>query len=209
MVVERKNEKKWWERFERFEEDWKRRRREERLEDARKLREAEEDYEESLHSLNPLVKPAKPREILATRSREPGTRRIPLQPIHTHPLIMPARIDRVEQPGKGEAVIVFSPEGGDIADILEPVSFQIKRLIEYMINERLLFSLHQTEQGAFVIRAAGERDAPPLIEISRGSRESVRIVVHERSLSWSPGYHFDLFEILKRIAERLQMQIGK
>ncbi|MGA1795021.1 MAG: hypothetical protein ACMUIL_04090 [bacterium] len=209
MVAEKKNEKKWWDRFERFEEDWKRRRREERLEDARKLREAEEDYEESLRSLNPLAKPPNPKEILATRSREPGTRRIPLQPIHTHPLIMPGMIDRVEQPGKGEAVIVFSPEGGDIAGILEPVSFQIKRLIEYMINERLLFFLQQTERGSFVIRAAGERDSRSLIEISRCSRESVRIVAHERTLPWSPGYHFDLFEILKRIVERLRMQIGK
>jgi len=103
------------------------------LEDARKLREAEEDYNRSLHSLNPLATNTKPKKILATQSKEPGVKRIPLETALNCPLIMPARIVKIEQPHIGEAIIFFQIEGKhEGREILEPAAFQLKRLIEYL-----------------------------------------------------------------------------
>lgn len=208
MSPKKKKNNEWWDRFDKWEEEWKRKRKEETLEDARKLRQAEEDYENSLRSLNPLEKSPQPKKILATQSREPGVKRIPLEAPLNCPLIMPARIVRVDQPHIGEAIIFFRIDirnkGGEI---LEPVAFQIKRLMEYLINERLLFFLQPSEKGSFTIRVAGEKNAPPLFEVSHYCPEAILIKALEKSFPWSPGYVFDIKEILKRILERLNKEI--
>jgi hypothetical protein len=208
MAQGKKKNNEWWDRFDKWEEEWERKRREERLEDARKLRQAEEDYDRSLHSLNPLTTTPQPKKILATQSREPGVKRLPLEVPLNCPLIMPVRIVRIDQPNLGEATIFFQADktnkGGDF---LEPVAFQIKRIMEYLISERLLFFIQPAEKGSFIIRVARDKKAPPLFNISLYPPEAIFIKALEESLQWSPGYIFDIQDILKGILERLRKEI--
>ena len=208
MAYGKKKKKEWWDRFDEWEVEWKKKRKEESLHDARKLRQAEEDYEKSLHSLNPLTTSPKPKKILATQSREPGIKRIPLESLLNCPLTMPARIEKIDQPNIGEAIIFFKTDKRNKgSEILEPVAFQIKRLMEYLINERFLFLLQPVEKDFFVIRVAGDINAPPLFNISLYAQEAILLRMLEKSLPWSPGYVFDVQEILKRIVDRFHKEL--
>lgn len=210
MARKKTKDNRLWDRFDQWEEEWRKKREKERLEDARKIRDAEEDYERTLHSLNPLKTSPDPKKVLASQSREPGLKRLPLESPLDFPLIKPASIIKVEHPTKEEGVIIFRmDEKNRTGDILEAVAFQIKRIIEYVINERLLFFLQPIKQGIFVIRAAGDREAPPIFEISQDSPGVIRIKVLENSLLWSLGYQFNVPEILNRILERFNREIEK
>ncbi|MGA1841847.1 MAG: hypothetical protein ACMUIU_14595 [bacterium] len=204
MTNKDKKKNEWWDRFDKWEEEWKKKRKEERMEDAKKLRQAEEDYDRSLHSLNPLTTTPQPKEILATQSREPGSKRIPLEDPLNCPLILPVRIIKIEQPDPGEAIVFFQAKSIDKGEnFLEQLAFQIKKVIEYLVNERLLFFVQPAEKGAFVIRVAGDKKAPPLFNISGYSGEAILIKALEKSLQWSPGYIFNVRDILKGILKRL------
>ncbi|MGA1863466.1 MAG: hypothetical protein ACMUHX_00225 [bacterium] len=207
MTHKDKKKNELWDRFDKWQEEWERKRKEERLEDAKKLHQAEEDYDRSLHSLNPLTTTPLPKEILATQSREPGAKRIPLEDPLNCPLTLPVKIIKIDQPDPGEAIIFFQAKGIDRGDdFLEQVAFQIKKVMEYLVNERLLFFVQQAEKGTFVIRVAGDKKALPLFNISGYSGEAILIKALENSLQWSPGYIFNVREILKGILKGLMRE---
>ena len=124
--------------------------------------------------------------------------------------ISPARIIKIDQPNQEEGIIFFQIDRNIRAgDILEPAAFQFKRIVEFVISERLLFYLEPKENGVFFIQVAGNREIPPILEISLYSKEAILIKVLERSLVWSLGYQFNVPEILKRILQRLKQEIKK
>jgi hypothetical protein len=208
MAHKEKKNNEWWDRFDKWEKKWERKRKEERLKDAKKLRQAEEDYDRTIHSLNPLTTTPQPKQVLATQSREPGDKSIPLEISLNCPLTLPERIVKVDQPDPGEVIVFFQAKRINKGDYpLEQVAFQIKRIMECLVNERLLFFIQPAEKGAFVIRVAGDKKAPPIFNISRYSREAILIKALEKSLQWSPGYIFNVRDILKGIFERLLREL--
>lgn len=208
MVHKDKKSDDWWDRFEKWEEEWKEKRKEEHLKDAKKLREAEEDYEKTLHNLNPLSSRPAPKKILATQSREPGFMRMPLKSPHHFPLFLPARIKKIVQKNKEEAIIFFHmDEKEKKMEILEPTAFMAKRLVEHLVNERMLFFIQPCEKGGFAIRVAGDREIPSILEVSRHAKDAILIKVLEKSLPWSLGYQFNVPEILKQIVVRFKKEL--
>ena len=208
MVHEDQKSNNWWNRFKEWESEWKEKRKEEKRKDARKLREAEEDYERSLHNLNPLYTPPAAKKILATQSREPGLKRMPLESSRHFPLILPARIKKIIQTNPEEATILFHLDERDkIAGILEPTAFMTKRLVEHLVSERILFFIQPGEKGSFVIRVAGDKEIPPILDVSLHAKDAIMIKVLEKSLPWSLGYQFNVSEILKQIVERLKKEV--
>jgi hypothetical protein len=79
--------------------------------------------------------------------------------------------------------------------------------MEYLINERVLFILQPTEKGSFMIRVAEDKKAPPLLELSIYFKKAILVKILEKTLPWSPGYIFDIQNILKQIIERLNKEI--
>jgi hypothetical protein len=208
MVHENQKSDDWWDRFKKWEEEWKEKRKEEQLKDARKLREAEEDYERSLHNLNPLSSRPAPKKILATQSREPGFMRMPLESPHHFPLFLPARVKKIVQNNQDEAIIFFHmDEKGKKTEILEPTAFMTKRLVEHLVNERMLFFIQPCDKGSFLIRVAGDKEVPPILEVSQYAKDAILIKVLEKSLPWSLGYQFNVPEILKQIVGRFEKEI--
>ncbi len=208
MSIKGKGNEAFWERFKSWEEEWKKKRMENRLDDARKLREAEDDYERSLRSLNPLESPPpEPKEILGVKSNEPALKKLPLKAISSLPLILPVELLRVELQGKELGQIFFRAEEEESANLLYSLAFNIKRLIEYILDERLLFIIQPKDRDSFFIKAAWDSKSPPFFEVALSSPELIHIKVLEHHIAWSHGFIFDCKDILEMIVQRLRKEI--
>lgn len=209
MSDEEKRDKKFWKLFEEWEEDWLEQRQKERLEDAKRLHESEEDYDMTLKALNPLNIPLKrPKEMLGVQSTEPDLNRIPLKDPSDFHLIMPGVIVSLDYPNEYEANVHFQCRDTPWnPDTLESFSFQIKGLIEHILDERLLFFLQPQGDTSFLIKPGWDNSIPPFFEISAPSEGVISIKALGRHIEWEPGYGVACHHLLKKVVKRLQNEI--